>query len=161
MQRISASSAFSGRRINNPIKLSSCSFHRKAISTLANADFPGSSMVQAVRVLSLVPSQPWPNHIVSFSRRPRSVQYRITGSSISQALRGLCGYLFHLFGSQALFSLDRTSDPQSRRRALDYTRAPCQRAVNARLLPQCRCTASPAFIAKYKFKPVLPVYTMK
>lgn len=83
------------------------------------------------------------------------------GSFISQALQGLCGYLFHLFGSQALFSIDRTSNPQSRWIALDYTWAECQHAFRARLLPPCLSPASPAFITKYKLKTLLPIYTMK
>lgn len=45
--------------------------------------------------------------------------------------------------------------------AQDSRWAQCQRAVSARLLPQCLRTASHAFIKKYKFKTLLPIYTMK
>lgn len=93
-------------------------FHRRAISTPADADFPGKQRGPggqgAATVLSLIPSQLWANHIVTFCRCPRFAQLGITGSFISQVLQGLCGYLFHLSGSQALFSIDRPSNPQSR-----------------------------------------------
>lgn len=69
--------------------------------------------------------------------------------------------MFHLFGSQALFSGDRTSNPQSRCIALDDTWAQCQCAFNARVLPRCLCPASPAFITKCKFKTLVPICTMK
>lgn len=45
--------------------------------------------------------------------------------------------------------------------AQDSRWAQCQRAVSVRLLPQCLRTASHAFTKKYKFKTLLPIYTMK
>lgn len=83
--------------------------------------------------LLLVPSQPWANHAITFSRCPQFAQWRITGSFISQALQELHEYLYHLFGSQALFSIGRPSDPQSGWPALGDTGAQCQRALN----PDC------------------------